>query len=144
MAEGGLEQFLRATSGALADREQMGLWARLTALRVKGVAPSWNVGCLVASVGSSVSWMSVAREKFPCVQPHKKYLVLQEGRAYIPSSALLLAVQGIQEKEVEAFDLNAESESRLQDFAGNMFTAKLHCLIRVSSCRLMLNNLFFV
>ena len=61
----------------------------------------------------------------PCVRPGKKYLVLQKGQASTPTQWQLLALQGIQKQEVEAFDLQEMPTNLVGDLAGNMFTANV-------------------
>ena len=51
--------------------------------------------------------------------------ILRNGNFAVADGFTLLAMQGVQHKEVEAFHLDREDPALLHDFAGNGFTANI-------------------
>ena len=51
--------------------------------------------------------------------------ILREGVFHTADGFTLLAMQGVQPKEVAAFQLGAEDPALLHDLAGNGFTANI-------------------
>ena len=123
----GENEFLAATAGVLVPRQQAAVWLTLCRLRKKGRISNWKEGILVSDCGSSVGWLSVARDLFPCIRPGNSYLVLDQGKPRIAEGALCLALQGIGSDEANAFELLLEEDGFLRQLAGNAFCANI-CL----------------
>jgi hypothetical protein len=54
-----------------------------------------------------------------------EYLILERGKARLASGFVALAMQGIQRKEISAFELAEEDDKLMRDLAGNAFTANI-------------------
>ena len=80
------------------------MWLELCKLRKKGTIPCWESCLLVSDCGSSVGWLRVARDMFPCWRPGNP-IILQQGEAKLAKGALCLALQGIGTEEAEASSL---------------------------------------
>ena len=124
----GQEEFLKTTAEVLLPRQQSAVWLELCRLRQKGKVPNWKDGVFVSDCGSSVGWLSVTRDMFPCVRPGNSYLVLEHGQPKIANGPLSLAVQGIGTDEANAFELLLEEDNLLRSLAGNAFSANI-CLV---------------
>ena len=124
----GQNEFDQATADVLSPRQQAGVWLELCKLRKKGQIPNWKSGLFVSDCGSSVGWLSVVKEMFPCVRPGNAYLVLNHGTPNLAQGHLYMAVQGIGPDEAKAFDLHLEDDSALRQMAGNAFCANT-CLV---------------
>ena len=79
----------------------------------------------MSDCGSSVGWLRVARDMFPCLRPGNSYLILEQGEAKLAKGALCLALQGIGTEEAEAFSLLMEEDGMLRQLAGNAFCANI-------------------
>ena len=112
----------------LLPRQQAAVWLELCRLRKQGRIPNWKEGILVSDCGSSVGWLSVAKDMFPCIRPGNSYLVLEEGRPKLANGPLCLAMQGIGRVEADAFGLLLEEDGLLRQLAGNAFCANI-CLV---------------
>ena len=123
----GQDEFLKTTADVLLPRQQSVVWLELCRLRKKGKIPNWKDGVLVSDCGSNFGWLSVVRDKFPCVRPGNFYFVLKQGQPNIAHGLLCLAVQGIGVEEANAFELFLEEDSLLRSLAGNAFSANI-CL----------------
>jgi len=127
--QSGRQDFLDATEGLLLPREveaawlQVAAWAQQRAKRA--LVTDWRTQTLSMTCGSSVGWMGLRLNSFPCVRPGKKYLVLAGARAMVPSTWQLIALQGIQAQEIEAFALEGIPSNLVGDFAGNMFSTNV-------------------
>ena len=64
---------------------------------------------------------------FPHHHAHGAFLVLLGGEAHRPNGALSLALQGVQDSEMQFMGMDKLSSILQQDFAGNGFTASM-CL----------------
>ena len=78
--------------------------------------------------------MSVRSDIFPCVTPKMNYCVLQDGCALKVRGVDILALQGVQNREVDAFKLNALKSAFLQELAGNAFTSNIFAAFFVAGC----------
>jgi site-specific DNA-cytosine methylase len=120
----GVDGFNQAIGDKLVERQREALWLKLCLLR-KRTAFNWESGLVVATVGASVNWMGVTRNVFPCVTPQMSYILLDNGTPKVVDGLLLLALQGIQRKEVQRFKLNLEKDGLLRNLSGNAFTANI-------------------
>ena len=80
---------------------------------------------MVGDVGSSVGWLSVMRDMFPCTRPGNSYMVLVQGEPKLAQGALCLALQGIGREEANRLELLQEEDPRLRHLAGNAFCANI-------------------
>lgn len=120
----GLASFQEVAGKLLSSRQLEALWLHLVLLRVrKGV--QWQSRVLVAAVGASIRFLTLSDGLFPCVTPHMVYCILEHGRVYMANGLHLLAMQGVQLKEVARFHLDAEEDPLLRDLAGNAFTGNI-------------------
>ena len=124
----GRDEFLQATAGVLLPRQQAAVWLQLCRLRLNGRVPDWKKGVLVSDVGSSVGWLSVARDMFPCIRPGNSYMVLVQGEPKLAPGTLCLALQGIGPDEAKSLELLQEEDCLLRQLAGNGVCANL-CLV---------------
>ena len=124
----GQAEFLKTTADVLFPRQQSAVWLELCRQRKKGKIPNWKDGVFVSDCGSSVGWLSVVRDLFPCVRPGNSYLVLEQGWPKIAHGPLCLAMQGIGVDEANAFELLLEEDRLLRLLAGNAFSANI-CLV---------------
>ena len=124
----GKEEFYLTTADVLLPRQQAAVWLELCKLRKHGRVPDWKVGLLVSDCGSSVGWLSVAKDMFPCIRPGNTYLVLADGKPNLANGPLCLAMQGIGMDEANAFGLLLEEDGLLRQLAGNAFCANI-CLV---------------
>jgi site-specific DNA-cytosine methylase len=99
------------------------LWIKMALLQ-KSKLIDWRKSLLIAPTGFGVTWGSV-RTCFPCVMPSEEYVILEKGKARLANGFVVLAMQGIQRKEVQAFGLAQEDDKLLRDLAGNAFTANI-------------------
>ena len=124
----GQEEFDLITSGVLGPRQQAAVWLKLCQLRKQGRIPNWKVGTLVSDCGSSVAWVSVVKDMFPCIRPRNSYLILEDGNPKLASGPTCLAMQGIGTDEAESAGLLLEEDSLLRSLAGNAFCANI-CVV---------------
>ena len=124
----GQDKFLQATADVLLPREQAAVWLELCRLRLGGRVPDWKEGVLVGDVGSSVGWLSLARDMFPCTRPGNSYMVLDQGKPKLAQGTLCLALQGIGRDEAVSLELLQEEYCLLRQLAGNGFCANI-CLV---------------
>ena len=124
----GRDEFLKATTDVLNQRQQAAVWLELCRLRKKGQIPDWKASLLVSDCGSSVGWLSVAKDMFPTLRPGNSYLILEQGKPKLAQGPLCLALQGIGIVEAEAFQLLLEEDALLRQLAGNAFCANI-CLV---------------
>jgi site-specific DNA-cytosine methylase len=117
-------KFLDATKNTLAPRAVEGLWLHLVHLK-KTKGHDWSKGFCIASVGASINFMSVRSDIFPCVTPKMNFCALHNGQTLSLRGLDMLALQGVQNREVAAFKLNAQKGSFLQELAGNAFTSNI-------------------
>ena len=118
--------FANAANSAFKPRAIEGLWLKLVSeQRRRGT--DWTKELMVASIGASLRFMSVRSDIFPCVTPHMSYAILQDRQLRGVTGVEALALQGIQTKEVRAFkfDTTKSNSAKLQDLAGNAFTANV-------------------
>ena len=126
-------EFANAANGAFKPRAIEGLWLKLVSERRKR-GMDWTKEVMVASIGASLRFMSVRSDVFPCVTPHMTYAILQDKQLRGVTGVEALALQGIQTKEVRAFkfDTAKSNSAKLQDLAGNAFTANILAAFLVS------------
>ena len=124
----GQDEFLQTTADVLLPRQQAAVWLELCKLRKQGQVHNWKVGVLVSDCGSSVGWLTVAKDMFPCIRPGNSYLVLEQGEPKLAQGPLCLALQGIGPEEAEAFELLLEEDGLLRQLAGNALCANI-CLV---------------
>lgn len=120
----GIEDFRGAMASILLEREVEALWLKLCWLK-KAKDFDWRHGEVVATVGASISFMSIRRGVFPCVTPGMAYVILRNGTPKGVDAMTLLAMQGVQCKEVEQFGFHREREPLLRNLSGNAFTANI-------------------
>jgi site-specific DNA-cytosine methylase len=116
--------FVQTLRDTLLPRALEGLWLHLVHLK-KSQNHDWTKGFCIAAAGASIRFMSVRSDIFPCVTPKMHYCVLQDGRALKVRGVDILALQGVQNREVDAFKLNAHKSAFLQELAGNAFTSNI-------------------
>ena len=75
----GQDEFLQTTADVLLPRQQAAVWLELCKLRKKGRVRDWKKGVLVSDCGSSVGWLTVAKDMCPCIRPGNSYLILDQG-----------------------------------------------------------------
>ena len=90
------------------------------------------------SAGQSINFMQCYEEIFPTITPTGAFLVLLGGEAHRPSGALSLALQGVQDSEMQFMGMDQLSGKLQQDFAGNGFTAST-CLAFILAVMLNLD-----
>ena len=117
------QEFQHAVGNVLPDRALHAFWLRLAHAKHRGL--NWQTGTWVATVGASPRFMSLRTDIFPCVTPKMTFGILRNGNFAVADGFTLLAMQGVQHKEVEAFFLDREDPALLHDFAGNGFTANI-------------------
>ena len=117
------EEFYNIVGPLLPNRSLHALWLRLAGGKNRGL--NWQQGTWVATLGASLRFMSLRKDVFPCVTPHQSYGVMRNGKFHVANGLTLLAMQGVQSKELEAFNLKEEDPALLHDFAGNAFTANI-------------------
>lgn len=121
----GADEFHAASSGVLHDRQREALWLRYVALRKRQPQLDWRAALLIANVGASVNFLSLRRDVFPCVTPHMAYAILSGGQLRLADGITIMAMQGIQAKEMRAFSFQSEKSNLLRDLGGNAFTANI-------------------
>ena len=121
----GRDEFIQATAGVLLPRQQDAVWLELCRLRLNGRVPNWKEGVLVSDVGSSVGWLSMVRDMFPCIRPGNSYMVLVQGEPKLAQGTLCLALQGIGRDEANSLELLQEEDPLLRHLAGNAFCANI-------------------
>ena len=85
----------------------------------------WESECCIVPVSMSIRFGSIHFDKFPCLTPGAKYIIIKSGRLYRASAFTHLALQGLQSRELSKLRLASESERLLTDLAGNAFTANV-------------------
>ncbi len=126
----GEEEFLKATARLMLPREQHATWLELCRQRKLQRIPNWEKELLVADCGSSLGWLSIARDMFPCVRPGNKYIILQHGAPKVARGLECLAVQGI---GAQAAKLLLEDDQLLRALAGDAFCANICCAFFVAA-----------
>ena len=129
----GQKSFTDRARPLLTNREMDDLWLKLCHLRKRGKIDSWDHGVLVASVGSSASFMAIFPERFPCLTPGNKYIILEQGTLHVTNGPMKLAVQWIGGKEARAFRLRGIDDTTLREMAGNAFTANVCCAFLIAT-----------
>jgi site-specific DNA-cytosine methylase len=115
--------FVREVGPLVNARAMDAMWLKLMVLQQRKQI-DWKQSLLVVPTGFSVSFGSI-RTCFPCVTPSMEYLILERGKARLASGFVALAMQGIQRKEISAFELAEEDDKLMRDLAGNAFTANI-------------------
>ena len=124
----GRDEFLQATAGVLLPRQQDAVWLKVCRLRLNGRVPNWKEGVFVGDVSSSVGWLSMVRDMFPCIRPGNSYMVLVQGEPKLAQGTLCLALQGIGRDAANSLELLQEEDRLLRQLAGNGFCAHI-CLV---------------
>jgi hypothetical protein len=132
----GYDAFKDAAGATLIDRQRESLWLKLVMLR-KSRGLEWNRGLLVATVGASVTFLSVRQNLFPCVTPHMVYAILDHGRVSLAGGVTILAMQGVQLREFRIFSFGKEKCGLLRDLGGNAFTANIIAAFLIAGLRFM-------
>ncbi len=86
---------------------------------------NWHSDTLAATVGQSPAFMTVRKDVFPNLVPSAPLVLLRKGKPSLASGLLCLALQGIQQREVEFLGLSAATDDLQRDLAGNAFTANV-------------------
>jgi len=124
MASKSYAKFFAAARGVLQPRAIEATWLKiLTVQQATGI--DVNKDLIVATAGASIEYIQVKKDMFPCVTPHMTMVISEKGQLRLASGFDALAVQGVQSEEVAKFKLGSESQSLLQDLAGNAFTASI-------------------
>ncbi len=76
-------------------------------------------------------------DMFPCVTPGEHFVITQEGKFHSADGFTLLAMQGVQDREVRSFALNDEASKFLSDLAGNAFTANIIAVFLIAGILVM-------
>ena len=116
-------EFRDALGGLMPERALHAFWLRLVRGKHRGV--HWQSGTWVVTLGASLRFMSVRNDVCPCVTPNMTLGVLCNSKFHIADGFTLLAMQGVQNKEIEAFNMQTEDPALLHDLAGNAFTANI-------------------
>ena len=94
---------------------------------------TWQSELLVLPTGFSLHWGGVRSGLFPCVTPNQRYVVLQNGKAHLASGLDVMALQGIQSKEIAYFKMGLADDGLLRDLAGNAFTANIIAVFLIAA-----------
>jgi site-specific DNA-cytosine methylase len=116
--------FVEQISQLIPPRAMDALWLKLARMQIK-CKIDWRQPLLIAPTDFSITWGQVWKDKFPCVTPGSEYLILEAGKARLADGLTMMAMQGIQSKEVQRFKLAKEEDKLLRDLAGNAFTANI-------------------
>ena len=126
VAEGKEEFMARMEGRDHTPRQLLSVWLNLVRDRKNGRIPNWQKAeLLVVTTGRSVDWTSIKDDLFPCILPTMKYTLLRRGSACDATSKLCLALQGVEDLEIEWLGISHHSSAKQKDFAGNMFTANV-------------------
>ena len=87
----------------------------------------WTKDLLVSNIGQSIDYMILMKEVCPTVKPCGPYLVFRDGKVFVASARLVLALQGVSNPEACYYRLtkNEVTESLLHNFAGNGFNCNV-------------------
>ena len=77
--------------------------------------------------------MAIFPERFPCLTPGNKYIILEQGTLHVTNGPMKLAVQWIGGKEARAFRLRGIDDTTLREMAGNAFTANVCCAFLIAA-----------
>jgi site-specific DNA-cytosine methylase len=116
--------FVEQISPLIPPRAMYALWLKLARMQAK-YEIDWKKPLLVAPTGFGISYSRVWKDKFPCVTPGMEYLIIDAGKARRANGLTMMAMQGIQNKEVQSYKLAMEDDKLLRDLAGNAFTANI-------------------
>lgn len=111
----------------LCDRAKDVLFLKLTHWALKNEKPWTSERALMAVPGQSVSWCPMQADRSPCCTPKGTFVWFQRGKPKRLGGLNFLALQGVQETEVQRWNLDTEGDALLQDLAGNAFNANV-CL----------------
>ena len=117
-------EFLEQALRLMVPRAAEAMWLKI-AQRQRTHGFEWKTGHGVAPVTMSVRYANLAVNKFPCVAPHSKYIIVKSGVLTTANAFVYLAVQGIQDRELSFLRLSSEPDDLLRDLAGNAFTANV-------------------
>ena len=84
----------------------------------------WTKDLLVSNIGQSIEFMVLMNGVCPTMKPGGPYLVFRDGRVFVASARLVLALQGVSNPEARYYRLTNKKEvstSLLHDLAGNGF-----------------------
>ena len=116
----------QAVELGLTDREVDACVVVLSHMMKSAELADWQSVLLVGNIGDSIDRLRFRENVFPCLLPGQKYLLLNKGAlSLIRDRRLFPALQGIGLKEAECFGLSELSLAKLQDLAGNAFTANI-------------------
>ncbi len=130
------EEFVSAAAGGLPERALKALWLKLVALGKKQSC-DWKHDLIVVPRGMSITWMHPRLDIFPCVTPAEHFVIIQEGKFHDADGFALLAMQGVQDREVRSFALQNEPSKLLSDLAGNAFTANIIAVFLIAGILVM-------
>ena len=128
--------FVSEVGKLMSPRATDAMWLKL-ATCCKKTQCNWKQPLLVLPHSFSISYATIRQEIFPCVTPSHRYVVLRRGKAQLASGLTVLAVQGIQGKEVESFQLAKEDDALLRDLGGNAFTANIIAAFLIAGALVM-------
>jgi site-specific DNA-cytosine methylase len=129
--------FVAEVSPLISIRAMRAMWLKLAFMKqnseehkndtpaFKKAFTDWNKMLLIAPSGFGIGWGLIRSGNFPCVTPGMQYVLLDNGKARLACGLTMMALQGIQEKEVKSFRLDLEKDKLLRDLAGNAFTANI-------------------
>jgi site-specific DNA-cytosine methylase len=128
--------FVEQVRRLIPPRAMDALWLKLARMHAK-YKLDWKQPLLVAPTGFSISYSQVWQHKFPCVTPGMEYLILDHGEARLANGLTMMAMQGIQNKEVQCYKLATEDDKLLRDLAGNAFTANIIAAFLIAGALVM-------
>jgi site-specific DNA-cytosine methylase len=121
--------FVQVVSPLIPVRAMNAMWLKLEHMRLQSkkgeVDFDWKKMLLIAPTTFSIGWGQIRKSMFPCATPGMSYVIVENGQAQLATGLTMMAVQGIQGKEVESFRLDLENDKLLRDLAGNAFTANI-------------------
>ena len=126
LSKAGEQLFKKVVGKAWSYRAADSCYTKLSEVKKKH-GWNWKEDTLVLSAGQSIDFMQCCKEIFPTITPTGTFLVLLDGDAHRPSGALSLALQGVQDSEMQFMGMDKLSGKLQQDSAGNCFTASM-CL----------------
>jgi site-specific DNA-cytosine methylase len=130
-------EFVEQVSSLIPPRSMYALWLKLARMQNKS-DHNWKHPLLVAPTAFSISYSSrIIRDTFPCITPGKQYLILESGKARLACKLTMMALQGIQNKEVHSYSLAQEDDKLLRDLAGNAFTANIIAAFLIAGAAVM-------
>lgn len=118
------EHFLEQAHKLMVPRAADAMWLKLARAKLQR-GFRWETDCCIVPVNMSIRFGNIGFDKFPCLTPDSKYVMVKDGQLSVMSSLAFLALQGIQSRELTFSRLSSEADRLLRDLAGNAFTANV-------------------